>query len=966
MYYFLQFRPDKKEAWRLYTEEQLQNSDLPGPPAFQTVLMVDQNPEEVTENGLNAIETVKYYGPMYWDFDDADDIDRVLGDVNAVLDYLINKLDIPEQFIHCYLSGGKGVHITVPAQVFGVKKPTCYLPMIYREIMLSSLVGAGLESPCTVDEGVYSCGRGRMWRCEGVARPGSGTYKVATTPEELAMMDSDEYHAIVASPRPKAATPGPGKSVTFPKAEQLLKHAKLSATRKVKAMNEACVVPKEVLREWDGIPGCIKTLIEDGDCANSNWNQAAMQLAAYIAARYEKSEEDEYMEQLVRPFAKNVESSSRPSELERVKHVRGQLNRAFGGSVKFAPGALIATIGNACRQCPVCRPDIASGASSQEDAEAGNFNTDVKIRWDPSGYYLVGEEGGGRQLTNFTFWPSLEVYELEQFTNADGLTAYRKTERKEMVGKLIVAGSDTAEEVTISERAWSSKRDLISAIKGRDAAVYGGDGEIQKLLVAILKFSRDRTEDKELEKMVGASVCGIVLDRNGKSTVAHYVEAGTAITSKGGRSQFRFNGNARQSPSLIGHVDPVRGGDEELETAIRALCGVNDPIQVALLMGWFAACHFRQHIQFEEPQFPLLNICGNSGSGKSCLAVLFAMINGIDYTKAELQNVEVGTMYPLTKYVSSSTTVPRVIEEVNPVIIGATKYNQILGIFKAAWSHSPIQRGRVGGDRELSVSEERISSPIAYCSEQSATVPSLRNRTVEVRLQAKALQNQKYRESYRTAVKNRQALLRLARGMVTVALHTSPKALLEIHHSKDELIHRGIDERPRWCFMTCLTGLHMMMHTMRHFEVGGIDDVQGLYDQLVNYLGGRVTEVERGKSASEVDLVLDTLNTMADPHFDERKRLMPGKQYWRQGDSLYLVLQTCLPRYHAYTRDIGGQAVIRSYNQLTSLIEGEVYFDRVEQHPLREQKVDVFVISIKKLAEKGTLLNNFEECEALE
>lgn len=49
MYYFLQFRPDKKEAWRLYTEEQLQSSDLPGPPAFQTVLMVDQNPEEVTE-----------------------------------------------------------------------------------------------------------------------------------------------------------------------------------------------------------------------------------------------------------------------------------------------------------------------------------------------------------------------------------------------------------------------------------------------------------------------------------------------------------------------------------------------------------------------------------------------------------------------------------------------------------------------------------------------------------------------------------------------------------------------------------------------------------------------------------------------------------------------------------------------------------------------------------------------------
>lgn len=965
MYYFLQFRPDKKEAWRLYTEEQLQSSDLPGPPAFQTVLMVDQNPEEVTENGLNAIETVKYFGPMYWDFDDADDIDRVLGDVNAVLDYLMNKLDIPEQYIHCYLSGGKGVHITVPAQVFGVKKPTLYLPMIYREIMMTSLVGAGLESPCTVDEGVYSCGRGRMWRCEGVARPGSGTYKVATTPSELAMMDSDEYHAIVASPRPKAATPQPGKSVSFPKAEGLLKAAKLTATRKVKAMGEACVVPREALREWEGIPGCIERLITDGDCANSNWNQAAMQLAAYISARYDKSEENEYMEDLVKPFCKNVESSSRGSETERLKHVKGQLNRTFGGSIKFAPGALIATIGTACRQCPICRPDIASGASTQEEAEAGNFNADVKIRWDAGGYYLVGDEGVGRQLTNFTFWPSLEVYELEQFTDGNGLTAYRRTERKELVGKLIVAGNDKAEEITIPERSWGSKRDLISAVKGRDAAIYGGDGEIQKLLVAILKFSRDRTEDKELDKMIGASVCGIVLDRNGKSTVAHYVEAGAAITAKGGRSQYRFNGNARQSPALISHVDPTRG-DEELEIAIRALCGVNDPVQVALLIGWFAASHFRQHIQFEEPQFPLLNIFGNSGAGKSCLAVLMAMINGIDYTKAELQNVEVGTMYPLQKYVSSSTTVPRIIEEVNPVTLGANKYNQILGIFKAAWSHSPIQRGRIGADRELSLTEDRISAPIVYTSEQSATVPSLRSRTVEVKLQARALQNPKYRESYRTAMQHRQALLRLARGMVTVALHTSPKALLEIHHSKSELIHRGVEERPRWSFMTCLTGLHMMMHTMESYGVGGVEDVRSLYDQLVAYLGGRVTEVERGKSASEVDLVLDTLNTLAEDNFDDRKRLMPGKHYWRQGDSLYLVLQSCLPRYHAHSKDVGNQPVIRSYMQLTQLIEGEVYFDRIEQHPMREQKVDVYVISIAKLAEKGTLLNNFDECEAVE
>lgn len=954
MYYFLQFKPDKKEPWRMYTEEQLEKAELPGPPAFKTVLTVDQNPEEVTENGLNAVETVLYMGPMYFDFDDADDIDNVLGEVNAVIDYLMNKLDIPAEYIHCWLSGGKGVHITVPAQIFGVKKPTKFLPMIYREIMLTVLKGAGLTSPCTLDESVYSCGRGRMWRCEGVPRPNTGTYKVGTSPNELSQMDSDEYHSIVANERPKIATPEPAKSLTFPKAEQLLKAAKVAATRKVKAMNAACVVPREAMREWEGIPGCILKLITEGDAGNSNWNQAAMQLAAYIAARYDKSEEAEYMQLLVEPFVKNVESSSRPSATERRKHVQGQLHRTFSGSIKFAPGALIATIGTPCRQCPICRSDVANGETSQ--ADVNNFNSAVKIRWDPSGYYLVGEDSS-RQLTNFTFWPHTEVFQLEHYTNEAGHTAWRNSARKELVGKLIVDGSTEVVEITAQEKSWGSKRDLIHTFKGQNAAVYCGDNEIQKMMVALLKFARDKADDKELDKMVQANVCGIVFDRGERATIAHYVEAHNAITQLGARSPYRFRGDFKQSPALINASNPLPD-DEQLATAIKALCNVNEPVQVALILGWFVSCHFREHIQFDEPQFPLLNIFGNAGAGKSCLAMLMGNINGIDYSRVDFQNVEVGTMFPLTQYVSSSTTVPRLIEEVNPVQLGQNRYGQILGILKAAWSHSPIQRGRIGVDRELSVSEDRVSAPLVYTSEQSATAPALRSRSVEVRLQAKSLQNQTYRESYKVAVKNRSALLRMARALVTVALGTSPAAISKIMDSKAGLIHKGMDDRPRWSMQCVLTGLHMLIHTMEEFEVGGVEEVQRLEATLITYLGGRVSEVERGKSASEVDRVLAAMNIMADDTYDERLRLLPSKHYWRQGDSIYMVLQSCVPRYQSYCKSIGEVPVFKQFNQLTQLIEGEVYFERIEAHP-ENPEIEVYVINAAKLSLKGTVMNNF-------
>jgi hypothetical protein len=962
MNYFLQFRPDKSDTWRMYTEQQIAAGDLPSPPTFQTVLMVSHNPDEVMEQELDLIDTLKYVGPMYFDFDDKHDLDRVIGEANAVIDYLMNKLDIPEQYIHCYLSGGKGVHITVPYQVFGVKGPTKALPMIYKEIMMTAEAAAGLITPSTLDYNVYSCGKGRMWRCEGMPRPGSGTFKVATTPNELAHMDADEYLAIVAAARPTAATPYPPKELTFLKCEALYKAARTAANKKIRAMKEACTVPAEVFREWEGIPGCVERLITDGDCGESNWNQAAMQLASYIAAAYTKEDEKFYLEHLVRPFTKNVQSSSRANENERYKHVKDQLNRTFRGSFKFAPGAFIAAIGTPCRQCPICRPDIAKGESSQSEAGT-NYHHDSKIRFDERGYWLVGENSS-RQLTNFVFFPNTEVFELMPSIALDGSPAWKESPRRELRGTLLDENGTRIEDMQMPERTWGSRRDLINTVKGHAAcAVFASDAEIQKMLQAIVFFAKERAESKELDKMIRADVCGLILDRSGKHPVPHYVESDASINSMGGRSAYRFNGNPRQSPALLSQSNPFVD-DVELETAIRALCHCNEPVQMAMLIGWFAACHYRQHIQFEEPQFPVCNISGNAGSGKTSLAMLIAMINGIDYTRAEFQNVEVGTFYPLVKFVSSSTTVPRLVEEVNPVMLGAQMYAKIAGVLKASWNSAPIQRGRLT-DRDVGVTEDRVSAPLVYTSEQLAAMPSLRSRSVEVRLQARTLTNDSYKTNFKIASSKRQSLLRLAKAMVTVAMGTSPKALLEIFDSKADLVHKALAERPKWGMQTCLTGLHMLMHTMKEFKVGGVEEVQRLNDALVEYLGGQVMISERGKSASEVDKVLTTLNTMADPTFEERYRLEPGLHYWRQGDQLYLVLQSCMPRYLGYTKSVGEIAPIRNYDQLATLLEGEVYFERMEPHPHRE--VDVFVVNQGKLTDKGTLMNNFNDStEALE
>ena len=54
MFYFAQFRPDKKEAWRMLDERQM--GSLSQTPAFITVLKLDQDPEQLAEAGEDPID----------------------------------------------------------------------------------------------------------------------------------------------------------------------------------------------------------------------------------------------------------------------------------------------------------------------------------------------------------------------------------------------------------------------------------------------------------------------------------------------------------------------------------------------------------------------------------------------------------------------------------------------------------------------------------------------------------------------------------------------------------------------------------------------------------------------------------------------------------------------------------------------------------------------------------------------
>jgi hypothetical protein len=941
MYHFLQFKPNKKEEWRLYDESQL--AGLPKPPAFITVLAVDKDPESVAEQGEDPIEHVKYFGPMYFDFD-GPDLDEVLDEVREVLIWLHKKLDIPKEFIHCWLSGQKGVHLTIPSQVFGVKTPIKALPWAYREI-------AAIHQGQFLDMGVYSCGRGRMWRCEGVARPVTGTFKVGVSFAELEGMDAEQYGVLVANPRPSLERQVPAKSLVFPKAEATCKVARSAAAKRRRALKGSVTVPRETLRAYEGIPGCIEKLITDGDNAESNWNQAAMQVAAYVAARYEKTESEEYEQDIVGPFVANVHSSSRPTETERHKHVHEQLNRAFSGRMKFSTGALISVIGKPCGNCPICRADVAAGEITTEGEIT--LDPDTRVKATTTGYHYVNETGM-RRLTNFLFLPHTRVHVLE--TDTEGKS--RKGDVLALIGTLVDEYGVEIRNREIETDAWSSKGRLVAAI-GRieDVFLPMAEADIQPIYKAVRSLAR--LNKREVKEMIRTTQCGVIFYDGESGLTPHYVESGGAYARHETDSPFKFQGEHCQSPTLLKNVYPF-DDDRELEATLAALTQINEPHLVAQMIGWAVACHFREHVHMAcAGQFPLMNISGGAGSGKSSTAMLVCHLNGIDYDAAGFLNVEITTPYPLTLFVSSSTTVPRLLEEVNPQNMKPVMAREVLGILKAAWNKAVISKGAIVNGK-LGTTNTRISSPILYVSEQGPTESAIQERTLVVQLSPRTLVSGNVSEQFKAAYLGRASLFRMAKALVTQALITSPKAVGQIVDSMAERVPEQFGIRPRFAFQVALFGLDTLARTMDECGVKGSAAVNALGDSLVAYLSSNVSTLRKDKIRSAVDKVLAYMDVLAGESADRTTGLRAGDHYWRSGDYLYLVLQDCMPRYRRYMVGMQEKIDIREVGQMASLMAGETYYDRLEPHPTREG-VDVHVVNIKGLREKGTPLTNFQD-----
>ena len=140
-------------------------------------------------------EQADLYGDLYLDFDDKDNFENVRQDALTALSVFKIVYKIPETQVKIYYSGNKGVHLIVPAEIFGVS-PLPYLNGIYK--MMAQRIRTFSPNK-TIDLKIYD--NKRLFRIPNTRHEKSGLYKIRITFDELKKLNEDSIKELARTTR---------------------------------------------------------------------------------------------------------------------------------------------------------------------------------------------------------------------------------------------------------------------------------------------------------------------------------------------------------------------------------------------------------------------------------------------------------------------------------------------------------------------------------------------------------------------------------------------------------------------------------------------------------------------------------------------------------------------------------------------------------------------------------------------
>lgn len=887
-----------------------------------TILALNQIVNDGTDTEIpRNRDRIGYRGPLYFDIDCKDDLGQAIASGQELVGKLM-RMGVPKGTIKVYLSGSKGLHILVDELLFAGFRPFLRLPEIYKE-MARDLFVIGL------DFSVYSSGRGNCFRIVNLQRH-DGNYRVPVTPDELAELTVDRYREWVKVPRTVEVDDPQGLVVHELKA--LFEEAKKRVNAKPKLVITASSADMEAIRE--PVPACIQMLCDSESMkADASYNQAATQLATYIVRA---GVSQSVAESLAARLASSAKSSKYSTPKLRRDHIEAQIRYVeHTPTFSFGCNAIRALLNK--RPCEGCA--IEAGVNKDSNPDAG-----LCAVAEPDGYY-IRQGDGKRRISNFILQPMDVFIDVPQ----DGTRPRRVGTRMSVMKDGVDLGK-----IIFKEPAFSSRSAFLRELEGiTDLTFQGSDLDIQKIKIAVFR------EDQDVDEIFQVYTAGIHLDFVDNSPVFTYVEPDMSVNSVKVRGTHQFLGNLLARP-YFAHTTMAERGDEKVDQTLAHLLKINQKHEIGLMVGWTIATHFKTHFMHLFSQFPILCLWGSAGSGKSKTAGLITWLNGTDYMlKDSGVSAPSTSHYGMLEYLSSTTTIPRIIEEFNKSKMTTKTYMDVVERIKQAWNGESTLKGRLGRGNMGRTSAEAIaiplSSPLIVISEQEIEVPAIQERSIRVQLTK--IKRAHCRDHFRLATAGRDHLRSFGKAIMASALTTSPEDIEALMEKVSELLPPEMDDRPRFSLQVIIVGLWKLKEVCEQLHL--FQSLDAL-DMVIKVMVDHCASSGDGYVQSEIDLVLQKIAVIV-AISRSAEEATKGNVYLTEGlhyalTPEYLVLDPVLA-HASYTRycnvDERSTPVINSGAQFLKLITEESYYVKYEPYASMGGGRPMLFLSLKMLQEKN-------------
>lgn len=872
-------------------------------PEFVSVLDVDNSfTQTLTPEELFAVKYAAPYG-FYVDFD-SDDLTEVLVQSRVFLLKLEKEHDFDYTQARLWFTGGRGCHVEIPLQCFLPKIPgggITHLPAIFKEIAMATFVD-------TLDLRVYSAKRGRMWRTPNVKRS-NGKFKVQVTTDEFMSATAEEYEAICAAPRAALPVTPP---TTNAKLSLLYALAKERVEVGAKRRKSKKANHEQMTRFAGQFPDSVKLLLTgEGVRPGVGWNQIALQLASFAIA-LGKTEDQMVGEARGLIDSHQGDSSRYGSVRLREAELRNQYRYQWEnpgyefslGGVKslFAKGTYTADLDWAGAVAPDVEDEPTAQAEeggtgaedethdadvyqqSKQDGESGAL-----VEFGPNGIFAITEEGTKRICPIGISKPCSLVTKEGKHVGFE-FTAF-------LHGKEIGPAY-----VTLSNlRTKASFNDWVNGFATWQNAT--------DLLVSHLLEAFRRRTDTKAKKMIVTSREGVdLVIYPGAKTVDDidiiFACADQCLSPK--ERRYRFRGMHDELGAFRTDILSAPRLEDTPETRefFDKLWRINTPVNIGKIAGWFSAAFLTQLVRFHWKAFPLLQVWGQAGAGKTQTVELFSHMHY--HLKMPKKISAAGnTFFPMVAAVTQSASLPVIFEELKPRQMAKFQLDQVQNLLRTNYNGERLERGSVNRDVAgggTVVNGYDNVAPIMFIGEALESQSAILERCVSTPLSKEDRDGRSDEFEYCYARRQGGPISWLGRSMIDAALAIKPDLVRDsvakyrdIFKSK---VSRRVYEdqnRPWHNYSVILTGLDFMGIALA--EVFGdryADNIEAMKEAVIE---SALTSTQ--KVISEAAKVLDVMGHLT-RNTDAQYQIVKGVDYVTDGMVLDLKLRPAYAKYVRY------------------------------------------------------------------